>query len=199
MNRRSVPSLLDILPPEAQHLLGAISLATSLVGLILWTSGIKIARFSVALLLGLLGAAVGFSLIPQYLSLTPISVALIGFAAGVFGGVLAFKMLQGFVLALCIGVAAAGIFYHWHTTVSQPTVQAVPPATTLPLTIKGFEIPTDLLSHSFPATAPAALAPLVTAHDKFLVHWHALPPNEQWSLLIISLSAAIATFLLSIK
>src|SRR5690242_14691565 len=100
-----MPSLLDMFSPEAQQTMAILAVIASVAGLLLWSLGLKIARFSVAIFLGLLIAFLGATQLPRDVSISPITASLIGFAAGALLGAIAFKLLQGVVLAACVGLA----------------------------------------------------------------------------------------------
>jgi hypothetical protein len=191
-------SFIDILPPEAQSLLGGIALIVALVGLIVWAAGVKIARFSVAVLLGAAAAAIGTWLLPKFLGVAPITGALVGFAGGAITGAIGFRLLQGLTLALCLGLAVGGMYYRWHIL---PTLAITPPTalTTATAPIGDDLIHLDALpavlpgTSTLPATRSAHLSPLVSLVQSAIDRWSAIPPLHQKRLLIVSIgSAAIA-------
>ncbi len=207
-------SFIDILPPEAQQVLGGISVLVIASGIVVWAAGVKIARFSVAILLGLAVAALGAWLMPRFVDVTIITGGILGFVIGALTGAMAFRLLQGLILALCLGVAVGGIYYRWHVTtemVASPTTAQVPASDLL--------IPTDRLAASTPpatprtsaahttpgapATAPAKAETHSLANDaslfarSVLEHWNAIPPVHQKRLLIGSIGAAAIALLIA--
>src|ERR1051325_10556819 len=106
-------SLLDILPAEAQHFLGLFGMCAIAAGLVMWAAGLKTARFSVAVFLGIVGAFLGAWQLARDIHVTPITGALLGFVIGSLVGAIAFRLLQSIVLACCITLATAGLFYHY--------------------------------------------------------------------------------------
>ncbi len=95
-----------MLPPEAQSLLGGIAFLVAIVGLIVWAAGVKIARFSVAILLGAAGGTACAWLLPLVFGIAAVTGGLVGFVAGALAGAVGFRILQGVTLAVCLGIAA---------------------------------------------------------------------------------------------
>src|SRR5271169_1841297 len=87
-------SFIDILPPEAQQILGGIAVLVIAAGLVVWAAGLKIARFSVAMLLGLAGMALSMWLLPKMVGVTVITGGLVGFVVGALAGAIGFRLLQ---------------------------------------------------------------------------------------------------------
>ena len=170
-------------------------LVLGVVGLVFWTAGIRIARFGVAVCLGLLGAAVVALVGPRWVDVVPMTAGLVGFAGGVIVGILAFRWLQGGVLAVCVGVAVAGIA--WHHPVTPPTA-SMPGS--LSLAIKGFEIPVDLFSFldlHVPEVVPV-VEPIVKEGEKWIGRWSELGTKTQWTIVGGAIVAAFVTFLISL-
>jgi len=109
------PSLNHI-PVQFQHAAALLAGLLALSGLILWSAGIKVARALSATFTGIVLAIVGGTFLPGPIGLPPLACVLIGLAAGLIAGALAFRMLQGFALAAFCSVALAGVFYHWQQT-----------------------------------------------------------------------------------
>ena len=178
-------SFLDILPPEAHDLLGVFGLISLLAGLLIWATGVKIARFTVTMLLGASLSALGTTFLPRLINVSPLTGAILGFVAGALLGALAFRILQGLVLALCLGLLVAGIYYRWHTP-HQPTTA---PTT---LTAPDLLIPTSIFPATRAASAKFHFEPDVLLRkigDKI----NAIPRADQKRMLIAALgSAAIA-------
>ena len=189
-------------------------------GIVVWAAGVKIARFSVAILLGLAVAALGAWLLPRFVDITMVTGGILGFVIGALTGAMAFRLLQGLILALCLGLAVGGIYYRWHITTelaASPTTAQVPASDLL--------IPTDRLAastppttpttphssaahatpsaHAAPATAPAKAASHSFANDaslfsrSLLDHWNAIPPGHQKRLLFGSIGAAAIALLIA--
>jgi hypothetical protein len=192
-------SFIDMLPPEAQSLLGGIALLVALVGLIVWAAGVKIARFSVAILLGVAVGAVGSWLLPKFIGVAPITGALVGFALGAVSGAVGFRLLQGLTLALCLGLAVGGMYYRWHIlpALATPTI-----TTTAPI---GDElIRLDALPPVLPGTASAPAtrgtahrSPLIALVQNIADRWATIPAVHQKRLLIVSIGAASIALLIA--
>src|ERR1035437_8762223 len=97
--------LLKLLPPELHALPVLAAGFVALLGLMLWSAGIKAARPLAAPILGATLAAVAALLLPGFTGLGELPCGLIGLAAGLIIGALAFRALQGVILATCLGVA----------------------------------------------------------------------------------------------
>ena len=109
-------SLLQMLPPELQSTPALVAGFLALLGLILCTAGIKVARPLAAALVGGALAMLAATIMPASMSIDPWTSAIIGLALGLLIGALAFRMMQGVVLALGLSVLAAGAFYEWQVT-----------------------------------------------------------------------------------
>src|SRR4051812_40906493 len=96
--------LLNIMPPELHALPVLIAGFVALLGLVLWSAGIKVARPMAAAMLGAVLAAVAVWLLPTFTGLGQLPCAIIGLAAGLVIGALAFRALQGIILATSLGV-----------------------------------------------------------------------------------------------
>jgi len=118
-------SLIDMLPPEAQSVLGGAALLVGVVGVIVWASGVRVARLCVAVLVGLVLAGLGAWMLPGMLGVAMATGALVGFAVGALVGAIGFRLLQGVTLAACVGLAVAGGYYRWHV---EKVVTPPPPA-----------------------------------------------------------------------
>ena len=108
--------LLQMLPPELQSTPALVAGFLALLGLILCTAGIKVARSLAAALVGGALAMLAATIMPASMSIDPWTSAIIGLALGLLIGALAFRMMQGVVLALGLSVLAAGAFYEWQVT-----------------------------------------------------------------------------------
>lgn len=109
---------------------------TLLIALAVWALGVVIARVGVALVFGLVGAAVA-ALLAQHCGHQAFLAAVgVGFAAGAGIGALGFKAVQAFTLALLMGAAVAGLYYHWHVeAISAPALPSPTAIAALPTTL----------------------------------------------------------------
>ena len=195
-------SFIDILPPEAQQVLGGISILVIASGIVVWAAGVKIARFSVAILLGVAVAALGAWLLPKFTGMTIVTGGILGFVIGAMAGALAFRLLQGLILAVCLGLAVGGIYYRWHITADL----APAPGTTAQVPASELLIPTDRLdapAHASATTAAGKSTEHSFANDaaifgrSLLEHWNAIPGVHQKRLLIVSIGAAVVALLIA--
>jgi hypothetical protein len=177
-------SLLNQHPPELHTLPVFAAGWVAIVGLLLWSAGVKAARPLAAITLGAALAAVAAWLLPAFTGLGELAAGAFGLVAGVIIGALAFRALQGILLATCLGVAAASGFYFWqiaHQPPNAPAAIVTPPASdvhfALPLT---------------PATAAAAFADYAR-HTLQVVaaHWNAIPSTLRQSMIAIALAVAV--------
>jgi hypothetical protein len=104
-------SMTDLFPPEMQTVFAAAAALSAVTGLFYWAAGIKIARISAALLMGVTGAGVAAWGLPGPTGISAITAAIVGFVAGVLAGAVTFRLLQGVVLAMCVAVAAMGVYW----------------------------------------------------------------------------------------
>ena len=124
-----MPPPLDLLPPEVLSHLGFVAWGFLFLGLMLWLFGVALARLSIAGLLGAVGAAVGTLVVPRMgLDISVLTGGILGFIVGALVGVLAFRFIQAFTLALCLGLAVAGTYYRWHVA----PLPLTPPVATQP-------------------------------------------------------------------
>jgi hypothetical protein len=200
-----MPSLLDILPPEAQAILGIAALVLTALGILVWAAGIKVARGLVAALVGLVVAALAAWTLPNLLDIAVVSAGLVGFAIGALAGAVCFRLLQGLTLAICLGLAVGLTYYHLHVEhlVLSPTVAHVAdqaPVKAADLLIKGplagstarTAAPTTTSAH---ATSDATADARIFA-SKLLDRWNAISSTDQRRLLAAAIgSAAIALLL----
>ena len=177
-------SLLNQLPPELHALPVLLAGWLAILGLLLWSAGIKAARPLAAATLGATLAAVAAWLLPAFTGLAELPAGALGLAAGVIIGALAFHVLQGVLLATCLGVAAAGGFYSWQMAHLPPNAPAaaltsLPPDAhrALPLT---------------PATTVVALADMARHTLQIAANqWNAIPSTLRQSMIAIALAVAI--------
>ncbi len=196
-------SFLDILPPEAQQVLGGISVLVIASGIVVWAAGVKIARFSVAMLLGIAIAGLGAWLLPKFMGITIATGGILGFVIGAMTGAMAFRLLQGLILATCLGLAVGGIYYRWHIA---PEL-AVPPSAQVAAEVPASDllIRTDRLGAAASTAAPAKTGHAVgsvsdgidavsngaaAVGQSVMDRWNAIPAVHQKRLLLVSGGAA---------
>jgi hypothetical protein len=188
-------SLLDILPPEAQAILGLAAIVLTALGLLVWAAGIKVARGLVAALLGLAVAALAAWTLPSLLGLAVTSAALVGFVIGALAGALCFRLLQGLTLALCLGLAVGFAYYHLHIEHQPLTSPPTHVAQADPIKASDLLMKTPTASHA-PTTTAARTADLQLFAAKLLDRWNAISSTDQRRLLAAAIgSAAIALLL----
>jgi hypothetical protein len=114
--------------PQMLAPLGYAAWGVLLAGLVLWLFGVAIARIAVAAFLGTLVSGLAVLLATHFqISVTPATAGIVGFVTGAVAGALGFRVLQGFTLALVLGVTVAGLYYHWHAhTPPAPNITQLP-------------------------------------------------------------------------
>jgi hypothetical protein len=120
--------LLTQLPPELRALPVLLAGFLALLGLVLWSAGVKAARPLAAGTLGAALAGLAAWLLPTFTGLGELPSGLLGLAAGLIIGATAFRALQGILLAACLGLAAAGAFYQWQVAHHAPQTSPSPAA-----------------------------------------------------------------------
>jgi hypothetical protein len=171
-------SFLQILPPELQSTPGLICGFLTLLGLILCTAGIKVARPMAAALVGSAAATFGACILPPTFGLDPWIAAIIGLAAGLLIGATAFRLVQCVLLALCLSLLASNAFYQ-----SQISARPLPPAKAITL---------HLASNSAAAKIFAKLpATVQTKVQTAYTQWHAIPMTLRQSMVVIGVGVAI--------
>ena len=183
-------SFIDILPPEAQHVLGGISVLVMSAGFVVWGAGVKIARFSVAILLGLGAAALGAWLLPRFAGVTLATGGIVGFVIGALAGAVGFRLLQGLILAACLGLAVGGVYYRWHIAPEAPAAQVGD------VHVSDLMIPTDRLGAGA-ATQQHPSNDVAAFGQSLIDHWNAIPPADQRRLLIVSIGSAAVALLIA--
>ncbi|HUO10924.1 MAG TPA: hypothetical protein VM008_21660 [Phycisphaerae bacterium] len=203
-------SFIDILPPEAQQVLGGISVLVIASGIVVWAAGVKIARFTVAVMLGLGAAALGAWLMPMVAGVTVVTGGLVGFVIGALAGAIGFRLLQGLILATCLGLAIGGIYYRWHIA---PEVSGAggSGASAGDVHVSDLMIPTDRLGggaqtrpgHESKAGAKSGTSTeswsdiAAKAGQSLVDHWNAIPQVHQRRMLIVSIGAAAVALLIA--
>ncbi len=171
-------SFLQILPPELQSAPALICGFLTLLGLILCTAGIRVARPMAAALVGSATATFAACVLPPTTGLDPWIAAITGLAAGLLLGAAAFRIIQGLLLALCLAVLASNAFYQW-----QVKVHPLPPTKAVIL-------------HLAPGSASAKIFDKLPAHFQTTLqtaytHWEAIPQTLRQSMFVIGLGVAI--------
>ena len=167
--------LLHQLPPELRALPVLAAGFLALLGLLLWSAGIKAARPLAAATLGAASAAIAVWLLPGLTGLGELPSGLIGLAAGLLIGALAFRVLQGVLLAICLGVAAGAAFYQWQVSHQPPQPHAAATAFAMPALPDTMTLPQFV--HQTLQTATT--------------HWLAVPSTLRQSMIVLALAVAI--------
>jgi hypothetical protein len=134
---------LEILPPELQSFYGVLSAGLLVIGLFFWGAGIRLARPAVAVLVGLVAAALAVWGLPGPTGLAPVTAGLIGFVAGLLAGAVTFRFVQAFLLAACLALVVSGVFYR--TNILPARLAAAGQLSTATLPAKDMLIATDRL------------------------------------------------------
>jgi hypothetical protein len=195
-------SLLDILPPEAQAILGLAALVLTALGLLVWAAGIKVARGLVAALVGLAVAGLAAWSLPHLFDIAAASAALVGFAIGALAGAVGFRLLQGLTLAVCLGLAVGFAYYHLHVEHHNPAPAAAHAAPAEPVKASDLLIHgplagrTEKTSASTTRMTADAQADARQFASRLLDRWNAISATDQRRLLAAAIgSAAIALLL----
>ncbi len=179
-------SVVDLLPPEYQHLWGAAAALLALTGLLLWATGVKTGRILAALFFGIAGAALGAWLGIAALVLSPYTGGITGLAVGLILGALAYR----FLLPIALALAVTGIYLRW-----QAPLTAAPPQSA-PATVQAADLEITLHSSTTPATTNPRHTPALADAAHFLQHqWNILPPKTQTRTALLLLTTLVAGFL----
>lgn len=171
-------SFLHIFPPELPTTPGLWAGFVALLGLILCTAGIKIAKPLAAVLAGAALATFAASVLPALLKIDTVTAAGIGLAAGMLLGVTTFRLVQALVLALGLCVLASGAFFQWQVAHDPlPVANAV-----------AFPLPPESSAGQVYAALPAHVQSTVRLG---YAHWQTIPLTLRLSMLIVGLAAAI--------
>ena len=171
-------SFLQILPPELQGTPGLIAGFLALLGLILCTAGIKVARSMAAALVGAALATLAASALPALMAIDPWTSAVIGLALGLLIGALAFRMVQGAILALCLSVLASGAFFQWQVA-HNPL-----PASRAAILHLAPDTPAGRVYATLPMHVQSSL-------QIGYAHWQAIPLTLRESMIVIGVGVAI--------
>jgi len=173
----------NILPSEIQNAPVLVTGFIALLGLILWTAGVKVARPLGAALFGAGMAAVAACYLPVIAPIDPLLAALIGLGVGLLIGFTGFRAVQGMILAACLAFLAAGTFYQLqvanHPLAPAKNVPTVDPHSTLGQVL---------------AALPANIQ--ITA-KVMLARWDAIPLSLRQSMVVIAAGVAILAIFVS--
>jgi hypothetical protein len=171
-------SFLQMLPPELQSTPGLMAGFLALLGLMLCTAGIKVARPLAAAVVGAAMATLAATVLPALMTADPWMSAIFGLALGLLIGAMAFRMMQGVMLALCFSVLSAGAFYQWQMAHSPPVAAKA------------------VVLHWAPDSAAGKVYAALPEHMQTLVQiefarWEAIPLTLRESMIVIGLGVAI--------
>jgi hypothetical protein len=171
--------LLQMFPPELQSAPGLFAGFLALLGLILCATGVKVARGLAAALTGAAMATLAACVLPGLTGLEAWLGGIIGLVVGLLLGAAAFRVMQGVLLALCLGILAAGTFYQWQA-------QPIPPGMThAPAVLQ-------LTPGTTGARVFAALPPnLQTNLQAGYARWEAIPQSLRQSMVVVGIGMAI--------
>jgi hypothetical protein len=171
---------LHYIPAQFQNAAALLSGLLALSGLILWSAGIKVARALSATFAGIFLAVIFGTFLPGPLGLAPIICVIIGLAAGITVGILAFRTLQGVVLAASCAVILSGIFYQ--SQQPQPMHISIP--ATAAAQVESAAASGNLVSMRIAESAVRAAA----------AWWQGVPAAIRQQMLVIGVGIAIAAF-----
>jgi hypothetical protein len=176
--------ILQILPPELQSAPALISGFLTLLGLVLCTAGIRVARPMAAALIGAAMATLAAFVLPPIAAIDPWIAAIIGLAAGLLLGAVAFRLVQSLLLALCLSLLASSAFFQWQVNL-HPLPAQKPVAMALAQNSAAAKVYAKL-----PANVQSSLQTVYS-------HWQSIPSTLRQSLLVIALGVAIFAMVVS--
>ncbi len=202
-------SIVDLFPPELQTVYGAAAGALLVTGLFFWGAGIRIARSSLAIWTGLAVAGAAAWGLPGLTGVSVLTAAIIGFVVGLLSGAVAFRVVQGAVVAICLALAVSGGYYRWQVTGGGPgpTAGTAPAAT---LSAKEMLIPPERLAvgpaaaTTMPARADVATIEAavqrtaIGVKDSAMRVWSGIPAVHQRRMIGFSIFAAIVGLILAL-
>jgi hypothetical protein len=159
----------------------------ALLGLLLWSAGVKVARAVSAALTGAVLTGVGWTLLPHIIGIGPELCGLIGLIVGVFIGAIGLRALQGGALAICLALAAGGGFYQWQ-------IGHWAPAAHHAATAQHTQMPSSVSAALANATSLQAIR---TQADNLAAQWQNIPGGLRQSMLVIGGGVAVLVLLLS--
>ena len=170
--------ILQVLPPELQSAPGLICGFLTLLGLILCTAGIKVARPMAIALSGNATATLTACVLPPILGIGPWIAAVIGLAAGLLIAAATFRLVQSLVLALCLAFLASFAFLQWHIK-DHP----LPPTRTVTLQFA----PNSAAAKVFVKLPDSFQSHLQTAYSL----WQSIPLTLRQSMVVIGLGVGL--------
>ena len=183
-------SITDILPPELQTVSVAFAGVLALMGLVLWSAGVRVARIMVSAAMGIVLACVAIYFLPSAAGLAVATSGILGLVVGVLSGAVAFRAIQAIAVGLCLGVAVGAGYYNWQ-------IQHSPPAITHNV-VKAQDLKANL--DRLPATPQAAReldeqprikAARTHAVDETKSWWLSIPLMLRQGVLILGAGVAI--------
>lgn len=183
-------SLTDILPPELQTVSVLLSGVMALLGLVLWSAGVRVARIMLASFLGAVMACVAIWILPSAAGLAVATSGILGLVAGVLIGAIAFRAVQGIAMALVLGAAVGGAYYHWQVNHSPaPAMHAVARAQDLQVDLK--RLPVSPQAARELADQPHIKTALLQAINQAKKEWYSIPTILRQGVLILSIGVSI--------
>lgn len=171
----------------------------ALLGLLLWSAGVKVARPVAAALAGAAMAGVAWGVLPPFLGIPSEIAALVGLAAGVVIGAMGLRVLQGAVLAICLAVAASGGYYVWQAkrwAAVQPARTAVAPAAR-PGQAGPASVAQPLAKTFLNTKMPSLPAELQQSADQLTARWQGIPTGLRQSMVVIAGGVMVLVMMLS--
>jgi hypothetical protein len=170
----------------------------ALLGLLLWSAGVKVARPVAAALGGAAMAGVAWGVLPPFLGIPSEMAALIGLAAGVVIGAMGLRVLQGAVLAICLAIAASGGYYVWQAKRWAPVQPARTTAAPAPHAVQGASSAAQPLTKTFfNSSLPPLPAELQQTADQFASRWQGIPTGLRQSMVVIAGGVMVLVMMLS--
>ena len=196
-----------ILSPEAQSFCGIAAGVMGVIGLFVWSVGIRLARPVTAIGSGLAVAGVAIWGLPQVTSLAPVTAGIIGFVAGLLFGAVTFRFLQAFAVAGVLALVVGGVYYRTNIAPEQAAT-AVPQAASSTLPAKEMLIKLDRLELSPDAakktrldtTAVLQAVKVAAGNAQRLAEeqWVGISQGQRRRLMVLEALAAIAGLLIGL-
>jgi len=185
-------SFTDILPPELQTVSVALAGLLALIGVVLWSAGIRVARIILSAALGVILACVAIYILPSAAGLAIATSGILGLVFGVLIGAVGFRAIQAIAVGLCLGALVGASYYNWQIKHSPPpithnTVKAQDLKANLNLLPASPQAARDL------AEQPRIKTALTQSVAQVKSSWLAIPLMVRQSVLILSLGVAIVS------
>jgi zinc transporter ZupT len=129
-------------------------------------------------------AAITYCTLPGFVALDPITSAVLGLAVGILIGSMAFKAVQGIVLAVCLGLVAGGMFYHWQIAQNPEKAASSHVETSVPAALPTLPAVLPLDHVTLPPAAQIAV-------QNNLARWSTIAPSLRQSMLVVGVGTAI--------